>query len=546
MPKHCLQERIPTTSSAQETALKRLTTLLLAAGLIFSASADVQAIDFKATGEWLVGFTAGNGQILDKTGLKGGAKHKADHDDVFGAGQRVRLQINAIASEYLSGTLFLEMDSTWGHAGTGGALGADGKIIAIKNAFIDWAVPDTDLKFRMGLHTVWLPNAAGGTAQMKGDAGGITASWQINENVGLTAIWFRPANDNFKGWTDNAGRTREVNYLDNLDMFFLSLPLEFDGVSATPWAMYGLIGKNAIDGYHDVHRDDGKAYEPNNWTGTNGTLNHSLYSLYPGFNLNGTRWLGDTRKAYGSSFWVGLPLKLTLWDPLNIEFDFNYGYVEGMGRYDVMVRNNPGDIRRASSERKGWLAKALVEYKFDWGIPGIFGWYGSGDDGSLGNGSERMPALAPATCFTTFMGDMEYWDWAPTGTLADRSISYAGTWGLGLQIRDMSFIDDLKHTFRVAWWGGTNSPSMVKYMSSAAAWNVGWGTNDGPYLTTNDGILEFNLINSWKIYENFEANLELGYLVNFIDKDTWKRSWMPDTYDKKNAWKAQLIFAYRF
>ena len=179
--------------------MKRLTTILLAAGLIFSASADVQAIDFKATGEWLVGFTAGNGQILDKTGLKGGAKHKADHDDVFGAGQRVRLQINAIASEYLSGTLFLEMDSTWGHAGTGGALGADGKIIAIKNAFIDWAVPDTDLKFRMGLHTVWLPNAAGGTAQMKGDAGGITASWQINENVGLTAIWFRPANDNFKG-----------------------------------------------------------------------------------------------------------------------------------------------------------------------------------------------------------------------------------------------------------------------------------------------------------------------------------------------------------
>ena len=141
---------------------------------------------------------------------------------------------------------------------------------------------------------------------------------------------------------------------------------------------------------------------------------------------------------------------------------------------------------------------------------------------------------------------MEYWDWAPTGTLADRSISYAGTWGLGLQIRDMSFIDDLKHTFRVAWWGGTNSPSMVKYMSSAAAWNVGWGTNDGPYLTTNDGILEFNLVNSWQIYENFEANLELGYLVNFIDKDTWKRSWMPDTYDKKDAWKAQLIFAYRF
>ena len=373
--------------------------------------------------------------------------------------------------------------------------------------------------------------------------------WQINENVGLTAIWFRPANDNFKGWNDAAGRTREANYLDNLDMFFLGLPLEFDGVSATPWVMYGLIGKNAIDGYHGVHRDDGRNYEPNNWTGTNGTLNHSLYSLYPGFNLQGTKWLGDTRKGYGSSFWVGLPLKLTLWDPLRIEFDFNYGYVEGMGRYDVMVRNNPGDIRRASSERKGWLAKALVEYKFDWGIPGIFGWYGSGDDGSLGNGSERMPALAPATCFTTFMGDMEYWDWAPTGTLADRSISYAGTWGLGLQIRDMSFIDDLKHTFRVAWWGGTNSPSMVKYMDSAHAWYSTAHDNhfEGPYMTTNDGLLEFNLVNVYKMYENFNINFELGYVCNFMDDDTWKRSYNNwGSYTKQDIWKAQLIFTYQF
>ena len=76
----------------------------------------------------------------------------------------------------------------------------------------------------------------------------------------------------------------------------------------------------------------------------------------------------------------------------------------------------------------------------------------------------------------------------------------------------MSFVEDLKHSFRVAYWGGTNSPAMAKYVKDAYGWDN--GTPEGPYLTTNDGLLEFNLVNSYQIYENLEANLELGYIVN--------------------------------
>ncbi len=68
----------------------------------------------------------------------------------------------------------------------------------------------------------------------------------------------------------------------------------------------------------------------------------------------------------------------------------------------------------------------------------------------------------------------------------------------------------------------------------------------GPYLTTNDGLLEFNLVNSYQIYENLEMNLELGYIVNMIDTKTWDRKWMEDSVSKQDAWKAQLIFAYTF
>ncbi|MBR5050065.1 MAG: hypothetical protein IKX75_01860, partial [Desulfovibrio sp.] len=130
--------------------------------------------------------------------------------------------------------------------------------------------------------------------------------------------------------------------------------------------------------------------------------------------------------------------------------------------------------------------------------------------------------------------------------LYDRNISYTGTWGIGLQIRDMSFLEDLTHTFRVALWGGTNSPKMAKYASSSHAWDIYDTGEPELYLTKTDYLLEFNLVNSYKMYENFEINFELGYVVNMVDRDTWKSATGPSAYTKQDAWKAQLIFAYSF
>ena len=219
-----------------------------------------------------------------------------------------------------------------------------------------------------------------------------------------------------------------------------------------------------------------------------------------------------------------------------------------MGRYKAERFDGSNTFRMGDTKREGWLVKALVEYKMDWGTPGIFGWYSSGDDGNVKNGSERMPTLSGCGNFMSFMGDANY-GWGD-GRLYDRNLTYAGTWGIGLRIHDMSFVEDLKHSFRVAYWGGTNSPSMAKYVGNSWGWNGSadgaYGTPEGPYLTTNDGLLEFNLVNSYQIYENLEANLELGYIVNMVDDDTWKRSYRTDSYKKQDAWKAQLIFAYSF
>ena len=506
--------------------MKKILTLMLAAGMLLGAASGAKAIDFKASGEWLVGFGLGDGSLIKDVDNK-----KYRHHDTFNAGQRVRLQLDAVASESLSGTVFFEIgDQMWGNAESGGALGADGKEVKVKNAYIDWMVPNTDLKLRMGLQAVALPNVAGGSAIMDGDAAAVVASYQFNDNVGLTALWMRPLNDNYAGRVYGDREDYQKNYLDNMDLFALMLPLKFDGVELTPWAMYGMQGKNTRFNEGEVETADG-------------ALSVTLPGYLPGMNF-GPGGLGKTSKAYGSMFWAGLPVAITAFDPLNIEFDINYGYVEAMGRYDVLKRGT--DLVRGNSKREGWLVKALVEYKMDWGTPGIFGWYASGDDGNVKNGSERLPSIAGAGNFTSFMGDGNL-AWGTGYNFYDNNLTYAGTWGVGLQIADVSFVEDLKHTFRVAYWGGTNSPSMVKYMGSGVAWDETTAAQDGPYLTTNDGLLEFNLVNSWQIYENLEANLELGYIVNMMDKDTWDKSYVSDrNWSKQDAWKAQLIFAYTF
>ena len=86
---------------------------------------------------------------------------------------------------------------------------------------------------------------------------------------------------------------------------------------------------------------------------------------------------------------------------------------------------------------------------------------------------------------------------------------------------------------------------MAKYMATSFAWNN--GTIEGPYLTTNDGLLEFNLVNTYQIYENLQLNFELGYVVNMIDRDTWKHTaYNNEQFSKQDMWKAQLVFAYSF
>ena len=249
---------------------------------------------------------------------------------------------------------------------------------------------------------------------------------------------------------------------------------------------------------------------------------------------------GRSLKAYGDAFWVGLPGEITYFDPFRIAWDVNYG----------SVRLDDGRL-----SRQGWLASLLFEYKLDWGIPGIYGWYGSGDDSDPSNGSERMPYI------TLNNADDGFSRYAFNGGFqfnreATVSNGRTGTWGAGIRLKDFSFVEDLKHTFAINYIGGTNSPSMTKKLarnlnekrSSQTAYNA-LGT-DGLYMTTDDSILEFNLTSTYQMYENFKVIVDAGYLATWLSTKSNRANFGNKNgggrYGISDPWNINVNFFYSF
>ena len=506
--------------------MKKLMTLALAAAMMMGVATGANAIDFKAKGQWIMSFDYGmHGDFAkSKANRNSGYKNSTTgNEDEFEARQRVRLQLDAVASEALSGTVFFEIgDQVWGNSETGGALGADGKVVELKRAYIDWMVPQTDLKVRMGIQGLALPSFTTNASQIfDDDVAAVSLNYQFNENVGLTAFWARPYNDNGGYKSQWSGKDYD-NYMDNMDMFAVLLPLSFDGVKVTPWVMYAAMGP----GMFNYDKKPGNAW------------GRASAGMQSGF--KGTDW----NDSYGNAFWAGVTGEVTYWDPFRIAWDVNYGSAS----YEDEKMN-----------REGWLASLLLEYKLDWGTPGLYGWYGSGDDSNPRNGSERMPVVSAN-------GNNGFSNFAFNGNpyIAREGVlgtNMTGTWGIGARLKDVSFLEDLKHTLRVNFMGGTNAPKMAKYIrdygnpyekhgvSDVARYATAY---DPIYLTTGDTALEIGLTNTYKMYDNFTVMLDAAYIAMWLDdsRSTWGKNSMLGFSGKDggvyDAWNVNLSFVYSF
>lgn len=494
--------------------MKRILSLLAAAGVMLGSVAGASAVDFKVSGSYEFGFEyVRNYNNMDWG--KAGAS-----EDSFGALQRATFRLEAIANENLRGVYIARIGKTfWGvqDGGTGlnsgGGIGTQGVNVDTREAFLDWK-PSPESYVRMGLQGVVLPAAVAGSPVMDTRVAGVTAGYEFNKNVAANVFWYRPSNEG-----DGPGATRFAKW----DMFGLTLPLTFDGVKVTPWGVYSQMGRNATQ--------------------------MDMFAA-PGYMLNGGP-AGQKIKPW----WVGLAAEISIFDPLVLKLDAIYSGAKGSGKWnpDAKAFWDAGRFDGSDYDSRGWLVIAKLQYKMDSFTPGIIGWYGSGDE--IENGKRklrRLNIIEPSFQATSFGFDGSY---SLTSRSCNMGISPEGTWAVGLLAEDIKFVENVKHHVRVLYYRGTNdySDSTTTNFGGAGMSNTtltGGPSlkpgNGGLYLTKKDWALEVNVDTIYTIMDHLNVAFELGYM--YVDCKNTSAFYNYNNVDafEKNAYKIGMYFVYDF
>ena len=358
--------------------MKKLVTLLAAAGMVVAASAPANAVDVKVSGFHMFTFETA------QTGFKG--------DNIESVLQRTRLNLNFAASENLSGFLQFQMGTnSWGDYADADKHGRYN--VQTRQAYVDWVVPGTAVKVRMGRQQVGLPGEAFGDSSVLsagwGGRDGIAVSAPVTDWLSLNALWVRA------GYEQAADETADVDMNASSDVFGLAAPMKFNGFAVTPWVAYAAL---------DVAADD----QPGAATGIT---------------------------ADADAYWAGVTATMTYFDPFTVKASFTYGTAE--------QQNKVADI-------EGWNAQVKATYKTAFGTPALGAWYASGDDkGENGNGNMLHVK-------GRFMPTITYHNGAyGLGGGVGRE-GMGGTWGVFAGIEGVSFIADLEHYAGVTYLEGTN------------------------------------------------------------------------------------------
>ena len=357
--------------------MKKLTTLLLAAGLVAAASAPASAVDVKMDGRYQFSFQSSS------EGFRG---QNTDY-----AQQRLRLGMTFVASENLSGYFQLQAGTyDWGTDTTG----RSGDVF-MRQAYIDWTVPSTDIKIRMGRHAFDLP-AYASTSPMIADlvADGVVVAVPLGDKFDVTGFWTRMSRGS------HANEYYDVS-APKYDLFGLVGNASFENLSFSPWVLYGSKGGEMTVDNTEMLTSQG--------------------------NLTGV--------GHADFYIIGGGLEWKPFDPVTLALDAAYGRADYTN----------------SMDQEGWYAVGKASYALSFGEPALMAWFASGDKGHRPMNSGQIPII-----YGDFDGTSTYFD-AAWGLPGGHRCAFGGTWGVSAQLNGVSFLSDLSHDFSVTYIGGTNS-----------------------------------------------------------------------------------------
>ena len=376
--------------------MKKLTTLLLAAGLVVSSFAGAQAGEFKPNLQFAEEFTYGDAGT--------------DSPENFNAATRIRFGFDYVASEDLSATiLFQYRKGSWGHNGNNFTADPEapadlkyGDQFRMRLAYIDWTIPGTDIKARMGRHAVVAPSYAFGSAILNGRGDGITLASAINDNINVGFTWVRLDSKT------NADKDKAAEFDDDADAVMLNAEFAYDGFKVAPWVMYAHADKNAM----------------NDMTPTGSILSQK-----------------GTHDA--DAFVIGASAELNMFDPFVFALDALYSNAK-------LHNMDPA----AEDSFDGFYVAAKASYKFDNGTASFGGWYSTGNDEDAKN-DNGFVMLDPGFAASTILFGDNIIGCDGYNTLFNNDSPF-GTWGLIAEYAGFSFLENLSHTARVVYVQGTN------------------------------------------------------------------------------------------
>jgi len=436
--------------------MKKLYALLIAAGMVVASAAPASAVDVKVDGQFQFTFDT------TSTGFNG--------DNTELAKQRLRLGLSMAASENLSGYVQFQLLNNHMMGDTAGTHGDNDA--TVRQMYIDWTVPGTAVKVRMGRQLLGLPADAFGCNGVM-DAGwgsrdAVVVTSPVTDWLSVTALWNRA------GYAKHADG-HDVDRNTSNDVYAAVADMNFDGVNVAVYGAFATLDDN----------NDGAG------------AHTASFSSSDGLPLTA-----------GKAYWIGATSTLSFFDPFTLKLSAAFGSYEAD---DAGVEDT-----------KGWNVQAKASYATAWGTPVLGAWYFSGDDAKDDLGT--MPSVGGY--FT------------PTRTLHDAAFGLgggqcwylpSGNWGVQAGIEGVSFLKGLTHDFLVSYLQGTNDKSLANGNAS--------------YMTEEDSAVSFDFINTYQIYKNLTACLELSYIISDYDDKIGARE-----ADKlqEDDWRAALNFQYKF
>ncbi len=496
--------------------MKRLRGILLLAVLVLGAATVASAAtEVKMVGDALVygnfwanrnftGWSTGtwNDNALNYTPAG------TQTEERFQIWERFRLRSDFVANEAVKFRLGIKVEDIWGHGTFTAANPAVS--IAVYQAYLQFKWPGCDVEVTAGLQDFSFPaNAFFCDSVIYG--GDRAAALVINaplipDTLSLVTAFTRMLDNN---------RTYDpttTQVADELDAYFLALPITLPGFKATPYGILAVAGRSAN-------------YFTAGSYGPNSTFGDNLFSA--GAVLNAMTRSNGFKNAQNPIWWVGGTFEVSALDPVKFYADVVYGA--------------GAESDRKANKRQGWFIDAGAEYT-GWDVltPQIFGWWSTGEDGSIRNGSERMPTIMP--------------NWGPGNNfLFDSSqelakdytqgVNPTGSWGLGAALDKISFVEKLSHRLSLVYLRGTNAASAIRNL------NLLLGSNPyytmGRDLTQGEYIVGVGFDNTYQIYENLGFVTETGWAHGDFEKSVWGRRLVNKARDG-DLWHAAFGLKYTF